>query len=385
MENFTYHNPTKIIFGKNEVEKLGSECKAFGKKVLILIGKGSVKKNGLYARVVSNLNMNEIKSVTFEGIKSNPLYEDADAAIAVAKANNVDMIVAVGGGSVIDTAKAVAMGYYVEHSVWDFYLQKAKPSQALPIINVLTLAATGTEMNSSTVLQNTQDGMKKGFSAPVLFPKVSILDPELTYSVPHDYTAYGIADLISHCLEVYFGKGDSPLSDYYIASIIKLATIYGPKVLDNPNDYDARANIMWLATNALNGSLVNGKGYGDWGSHVFEHSLSVMYDVAHGAGLSIVFPAWLKHFSTKFESKLAFLGRMVFDVHEGDEAFQAKKFIENLELFYQSINTPIRLSDVNIPTEDKAKILENLKLNNVSGRVYAMKEQDYELILEKMW
>lgn len=386
MENFIYHNPTKIIFGKNEVEKLGQECKLYGSKALVLIGRGSVKRNGLYARIISNLNMNEIKSVTYEGIKSNPTFEDADAAVALAKEHGVDMIVAVGGGSVIDTAKAVAMGYYVDHSVWDFYNQSVpRPEKALPMINVLTLAATGTEMNSSTVIQHTGGGMKKGYSAPVLFPKVSILDPELTYSVPDDYTAYGIADLISHCLEVYFGKGDSPLSDHYIASIIKLSTVYGQKVLDNPNDYDARANIMWLATNALNGSLVNGKGYGDWGSHVFEHSLSVMYDVAHGAGLSIVFPAWLKHFSDKFQSKLAFLGKMVFDIHEGTEEQQAAAFIEKLEEFFKSIKTPIRLTEVNIQKNDKSKILENLRLNKVSGRVYQMNEEDYDHILEKMW
>jgi alcohol dehydrogenase YqhD (iron-dependent ADH family) len=142
---------------------------------------------------------------------------------------------------------------------------------------------------------------------------------------------------------------------------------------------------MWLATNALNGSLVNGKGYGDWGSHVFEHSLSVMYDVAHGAGLSVVFPAWLKHFSNKFQPKLAFLGKMVFDVHEGSEEHQAKMFIQKLEEFYKTINTPIRLQELNIPINDKSKILENLLLNKVSGRVYTMKEDDYSDILEKMW
>lgn len=385
MENFSYHNPTKIIFGKNEVDRIGSEASLIGKKAIVLIGKGSAKKTGLYARVISSLNMYSIKYITYEGIKSNPLYEDADEAVQLAKEFQADLIIAIGGGSVIDTAKAVAMGYYVEHSVWDFYLQKAKPENALPIINILTLAATGTEMNSSTVLQDTHGGMKKGFSSPYLFPKLSILDPTLTYTVPASYTAYGIADLIAHCLEVYFGKGDAPLSDYYIASILKLATVYGPKVMEHPEDYEARANIMWLATNALNGTLVNGKGNGDWGSHLFEHTLSVLYDVAHGAGLSIVFPAWLKHFSGKFESKLAFLGKMVFDVQEGTEAHQAEQFILKLEAFYQSINTPIRLAEVNILKSDRAKILENLQLNKVSGRVYAMKESDHELILDKMW
>lgn len=385
MENFSYYNPTKIIFGKNEVDRIGSEAKGIGSKAIILIGRGSAKKSGLYARVISSLNMYGIKSVTYEGIKSNPTFEDADEAVTYAKEFGADLVIAVGGGSVIDSAKAVAMGFYVDHSVWDFYLQKAKPEKALPLINILTLAATGTEMNSSTVLQDTKGGMKKGFSSPHIFPKLSILDPTLTYSVSAGYTAYGIADLIAHCLEVYFGKSESPLSDYYIASILKLATVYGPKVMENPEDYDARANIMWLATNALNGSLVNGKGNGDWGSHLFEHTLSVLFDIAHGAGLSIVFPAWMKHFSPQFESKLAFLGKMVFDINEGTEKEQASAFIIKLEEFYKSINTPIRLSEVNITSVDKDRILENLKLNNASGRVYTMCAQDHEMILEKMW
>ncbi len=385
MENFSYHNPTKIIFGKNEVDRIGSEAALFGKKAIVLIGKGSAKKSGLYARVISSLNMYSIKSVTYEGIKSNPVFEDADEAVLLAKEFGADMVIAIGGGSVIDTAKAVAMGFYVEHSVWDFYMQKEKPEKALPLINILTLAATGTEMNSSSVLQDNAAGMKKGFSSPHIFPKLSILDPILTYSVPANYTAYGIADLIAHCLEVYFGKGNAPLSDYYIASILKLATVYGPKVIEHPDDYDARANIMWLATNALNGSLVNGKGNGDWGSHLYEHSLSVLFDVAHGAGLSIVFPAWMKHFAPKFEAKLAFLGKMVFDINEGDDAHKASEFIKRLEEFYQHIQTPIRLSEVNINKADTQKILQNLALNKASGRVYTMNEQDHAMILEKMW
>lgn len=385
MENFSYHNPTKIVFGKNEVEKIGSECLPYGTNAIILLGKGSAKKSGLYARVISFLNMNNIRHVTYEGIKSNPVYEDADRAVQLAKEAKSDMIIAIGGGSVIDTAKAVAIGYYADHSVWDFYMQKQKPVKALPILTILTLAATGTEMNSSTVLQDTEGGMKRGYGSPLLFPKVSILDPTLTYSVPADYTAYGISDLISHCLEVYFGKGESPLSDHYIASILRLAVQYGPTVLDNPEDYDARANIMWLATNALNGSLANGKGYGDWGSHGFEHSLSVLYDVAHGAGLSIVFPAWMKHFSGKFEHKLAFLGKMVFDIHGKTEKETAGLFIERLEQFYTQINTPVRLKEINVDKTDKTRILENLELNKVSGRVYPMLAEDHEQILEKMW
>lgn len=386
MENFTHYNPTKILFGKNEIEKVAVECLPYGQTAIILLGKGSAKKHGIYARLISLLNMHQIKFITYEGIKSNPTYQDADAAVKLAKDNNVDFIIALGGGSVIDTAKAVAMGYYVEHSVWDFYMQKVeRPSKALPIISILTLAATGTEMNSSTVIQDTDGGMKKGYGSPLLFPKVSILDPELTYSVPANYTAYGIADLMAHSLEVFFGLGDAPLSDHYIASILKLAIQFGPTTIKEPENYDARANIMWLASNALNGTILNGRGTGDWGCHGLEHTLSVLYDIPHGAGLSIVYPAWLKYHFSKIKSRLAFLAKNVFDLHTGTEEKLALQFIEKLENYFNILNSPIKLSEYQIPTTDHQKIIDNLILNNITGRVYALNSDDYDGIVKLMW
>ncbi len=386
MENFTHYNPTKILFGKNEIEKVAVECLPYGQTAIILLGKGSAKKHGIYARLISLLNMHQIKFITYEGIKSNPTYQDADAAVKLAKDNNVDFIIALGGGSVIDTAKAVAMGYYVEHSVWDFYMQKVeRPSKALPIISILTLAATGTEMNSSTVIQDTDGGMKKGYGSPLLFPKVSILDPELTYSVPANYTAYGIADLMAHALEVFFGLGDAPLSDHYIASILKLAIQFGPTTIEEPENYDARANIMWLASNALNGTILNGRGTGDWGCHGLEHTLSVLYDIPHGAGLSIVYPAWLKYHFSKIKSRLAFLAKNVFDLHIGTEEEMALQLIEKLENYFNILNTPIKLSEYQIPATDHQKIIDNLILNNITGRVYPLNSDDYDGIVKLMW
>lgn len=385
MENFQYFNPTKILFGKDVVDQLCTEIAPYGKKALIIIGQGSVKKNGLYARVLSLMNICGMQHVTYEGIKSNPLYEDADEAIKLAKENQVDLIVAIGGGSVIDTAKAVAMGFYADHSVWDFYLQKAsKPTKALPLFNILTLAATGTEMNSATVLQDTVSGMKKGYSAPCLFPKISFLDPTYTLSVPLNYTAYGVADLISHALEQYFGKGDSPLADLYTASVIKLAIEYGEKLIQDPTNYEYRSQIMWLATNALNGTLKAGKNAGDWGVHGLEHTLSVLYDIPHGAGLTIVYPAWLKKHQPQINPKLAFLAKHVFDVQNTEENNAANLFIQKLEGFFKTIETPIKLSEVNISGNDKTKIIDNFKLNKVSGSVYPLKESDYEEIFNLM-
>lgn len=386
MENFQYYNPTKILFGKEVIDHLCTEAGVYGKKALIIIGQGAVKKNGLYARVLSLMNICGLEHVTFEGVKSNPIYQDADEAVNLAKDHQVDMIIAIGGGSVIDTAKAVAMGFYVNHSVWDFYLQTAaKPTQALPLLNILTLAATGTEMNSSTVLQDTDSGMKKGYGAPCLFPKVSFLDPTYTQSVPLNYTAYGVADLISHALEQFFGKGDAPLSDLYTASVIKLAVDYGQKVRLEPDNFEYRSQIMWLATNALNGTLKAGKNSGDWGVHGLEHTLSVLYDIPHGAGLSMVYPAWLKYHQPRIQTKLAFLAKHVFEINELDESSASDQFIARLEDFFTKIETPTRLHQVSVLVDDKSKIIANMKLNKVTGSVYPLAENEYEQILDLMW
>ncbi|MBU1372528.1 MAG: iron-containing alcohol dehydrogenase [Bacteroidetes bacterium] len=386
MENFQYYNPTKILFGKDVVDQLCNETTLYGNKVLIIIGQGSVKRSGLYARVLSLLNICGMHHVTYEGIKSNPIVQDADEAIKLAKAENVELIIAIGGGSVIDTAKAVAMGFYVDHPVWDFYLQKAtRPTQALPLINILTLAATGTEMNSATVLQDDASGMKKGYSAPCLFPKVSFLDPSYTLSVPLNYTAYGVSDLISHALEQFFGKGESPLSDLYTASVIKLAIEYGEKLMHEPDNFEYRSQMMWLATNALNGTLKAGKNSGDWGVHGLEHTLSVLYNIPHGAGLSIVYPAWLKFHRSKINQKLAFLAKEVFSIHKKDENEAANLFILELEKFFIKINTPIRLEEAEIQKSDFNKIIDNFKLNKVSGSVYLLDEKSYDQILGLMW
>ena len=386
MENFIHLNPTKILFGKDVVDDICQEISPYGKKALIIIGKGSVKQSGVYARVVSLMNICGLEHYTYEGIQSNPTFQDADAAVKLAKEKQVDMIIALGGGSVIDTAKAVAAGFYVEHSVWDFYLRKAPdPQKALPIISILTLAATGSEMNNATVLQDSENGIKTAILSDLLYPKVSFLDPALTTSVPLHYTAYGVVDLIAHALEQFFGKGNAPLSDYYTANIIKLALSYGRKVMVQPEDYDTRAQIMWLATNALNGTLSAGKSPGDWGVHNIEHTLSVLYDIPHGAGLSIVYPAWLKIQLPKIKEKLAFLAKNVFEFNGIDDEVLGLDFITALETFFKEMNSPVRLTEAGINIKEKQRILNNLAQNKVSGMVYALTEKDHQEIVEEMF
>ncbi len=380
MINFTSYNPTKVIFGKEVVNQLGKEAVKYGNRALVLIGQGSVKKNGLLALVLTQLDGMGISATLFEGIRPNPIYQDCDRAVQIAREANVDMIVAVGGGSVLDSAKAIAMGYHVNHSIWDFYSQKAgKPASALPILAVLTLAATGSEMNPYTVIQDTENGLKIGYGHPLLYPKVSFLDPTYTFSVSPTQTAYGVADLISHCLEEYFEPTFSPLSDCMATDIIRLALEYGAKAVQEPENYEARSQVMWLATMALNGSLTAGKYGGDWGVHALEHSLSVLFDIAHGAGLSIAYPAWMKYHQTQIAAKLDFLAERVMGKgHTGSE------FITTLENFYTAIGAPIRLSQLSIQADKHLNILENWTKSMASGGFYKLGTQDYPRLLELM-
>lgn len=382
MENFEYHNPVKLIFGKNVIDQIEKEL--HWKRAVILIGKGSVKRNGLYARILSILNMTGLEHLTIEGISANPLYEDADRAVHSAKEFGAEAVIAIGGGSVIDTAKAVSVGYFAGHSVWDFYLKKAIPQQALPVINILTMAACGTEMNNCSVLQDSAAGLKKSFSSTLLFPKVSFLDPSFTLTLPANYTAYGIANLISRCLEHYFTPGDAPLADHTAAAMIKLAIEHGYKAMINLEDYDARANLMWLSVNTLNGSLSAGKRPVTRDCLLIERSLSVLYNVRHGAGLSVIYPAWLKHNIETQTSKFEFLARQVFNITSvGNTA--ATEFISQLQQFFAAIRTPLTLSELNILPNEKPRIIENIRLNAGYNNGDTFAKNDVEAILDGMW
>ncbi len=380
MLNFTAFNPTRLHFGKGVLEKLGPEAARTGQKALIIIGKGSVKSNGILKKVTDSLDSNQLEWRLFEGVKSNPEYELADAAVEAAKLYGADMIIAVGGGSVIDTAKAVCAGVYVDHSVWEFYAGKGiQPKNALPLLVVLTLAATGTEMNRFTVLQDTENQHKRGWGHELLYPKISYLDPEFTYTVPANYTAYGVADMLAHTFELYFSTDPAPLSDAFATEVVKLGFQYGPQVINDGKNYQARANILWLSTIALNGSLQAGKRTGDFGVHSFEHVLSVLFDIPHGAGLSIVYPAWMKHFQNQIGHKLDVLAQTVL----GPSAV-GSDFIVALENFYDQIKTPKRLSDWGIGKDKHALILQTLEANKVKGAFFDMKSADYKAMLDLM-
>lgn len=375
MENFIAHNPTSLHFGKGVIETIGKTVKPLGSRVLLVYGKGSVKRSGLYDRIVAQLNQAGAAIFEYDGIQPNPLVDDVDKAAAIGRENKVDYILAVGGGSVIDSAKIISITIPVDHSAWKFYEYRAKPVTAIPLIAVLTLAATGTEMNPFAVLQNPSTGRKDGYGSPLCFPKHSFLDPEVTYTVPADYTAYGIADLIAHCFENYFGKGECTLSDRFITSIIADAMEWGPKLMENLHGYDERAAIMYDATMALNMMTSYGKSGGDWGVHGMGHILSLLHAVPHGASLSIIFPAWMKLLHERAGHQISKLGTDLF----GNPDVNAT--IARFEAFFKQIGSPTRLSEVGIGEEKFEEIIQLMIRNKAEGSLYKMTEDDYRKIM----
>jgi alcohol dehydrogenase YqhD (iron-dependent ADH family) len=379
MQDFTMYNPTTLHFGSEALGHLERTIRKYGKRVLLVFGKGSIMKSGLYFQILDILNEAEAEWFEYSGIKSNPLIEDVDAAAKLAREKNVDMILAVGGGSVIDSAKAISITIPVEHSGWDFFAGKAKPKNAIPMLALLTLAATGTEMNMFAVVQNEKEKLKLGYGHTLMYPAHSFLNPAFTKSVPPNYTAFGIADLMAHCLENYFGLGKASLTDRFIFSILSEAVEYGPKLMAEPERYEYREAIMYAATMALNGLTSFGKGRGDWGVHSAGHVLSLLYDVPHGASLTIVYPAWLKFHQQLIDNKIEKLGNAVFGVSTADET------IEALENFFRSIGCPVTLPEAGIGEDKKNEIYQAMLHSNVQGVHFGFSPEELKQLLEMMF
>ncbi len=380
MNSFTLYNPVKLHFGSGVLDKLGREASKHGKKALLVYGKGSVKSSGAYDEALASLGKASVDVVEYPGIKPNPIIEDIESAAETGRKHGVNLVIGIGGGSVIDSAKVIAITIPQSNPAWQFMTGKVKPVTALPIMSVLTLAATGTEMNPYAVIQNNEEKKKIGFGHKLMYPKSSFLDPGFTVSVPKDYTAYGIVDLIAHCLEAYFGKGEAELSDRFSISIIKEALEYGGELVDNLNNYELRAKIMYASTCALNGMTFVGKESPDWGTHAIGHCLSVLYDIAHGASLSIAYPAWLKLQKDRIPGKISSLGQSLFNTADIDET------IYKLEQFFINIGSPLKLSEAGIILDEQAKAeLCNVMANNkVSGLEHSLSEDDYNFLINEM-
>ena len=378
MENFTAYNPTKLHFGKNVIEQLPETIASYGQKVLLLTGKGSVKKYGYYDQVVKKLQDAGKTVIEFSGIKPNPTLVDAEKAVQLAQTHQIDFIVALGGGSVIDTAKMVNMAYANDLPVWDIMKHKVEPRLKKSLIAILTLAATGTEMNGAAVLQNHQTQEKIGYFSTLMYPEVSFLDPSYTLTVPKNQTVNGIVDLIAHSLEAFFSGGFAPLSDRFVAANILETMDYAPKLCLDLKNYDLRARMMWTATVAENGTTMHGRTTsGDWGTHALAHHISLLWDTPHGQTLSVVFPAWLKAMSYKIEARIKALGSLL----TGEKNISASETILFLEKFFEQIGAPIRFKALGLNERDKQKLLDLWLINRPSGLNIELSPKDYQQII----
>jgi alcohol dehydrogenase YqhD (iron-dependent ADH family) len=368
MENFVFQNRTRIIFGKKTELEVGTEVKKWADKILLHYGNGHIKKVGLYDRVISSLNKNGIKFIELSGVQPNPRLSLVKDGIKICRENGIKFILAVGGGSVIDSAKAIAAGVPYSGDVWDFYTGKAVPENALNVGTVLTIPAAGSEASPSSVITNSDGDLKRGLTTELIQPVFSILNPELTFTLPPFQTACGAADIMAHIMERYFTNTDHvELTDRLCEATMKTLINNIPVCLKDPQNYHARAEVMWAGTVAHNDLLGTGR-EGDWGSHSIEHEISGIYDVAHGAGLAAVFPAWMKTVYRNNISRFVQFASRVWNV-EIDYADQEKTALEGiarLESFFSSIGLPVTLKEMNI-NDDR---LEEMAHKCTGGNLY---------------
>jgi alcohol dehydrogenase YqhD (iron-dependent ADH family) len=379
MINFIAYNPVQLHFGKKVVKNLGTSAALLGKKALLVYGGGSVLQNGSYNDTLEQLKSHGIQTTEYSGIKPNPRVEEVMEAARIGGEAKVDMVVAVGGGSVIDSAKIIAICIAEKCDAWEVMTGVYKPSAAKPLIAVLTLAATGTEMNAVAVLQNGATMEKIGYRNDLIYPVHSFLDPTYTQTVPPNYTAYGIVDLVAHSMEAWFGKGEATLSDRFVVSIIKEAMEYGPALLEDTGNYNLRAKIMWAATNALNNTTIYGRDSGDWGVHALGHVLSFLYDTPHGATLSIVYPAWMRLLKERAGERIAQLGRELFGVQTVEAT------IESIEAFFRLLGSPVRCQEADIGSSKKEEILKLMNRNHAEGANFRLSDNERGALLEYMF
>jgi len=350
MNNFSFQNATKIIFGKGTEENVGEETKLHSDKVLLHYGGGSIKQSGLYDRVTASLKKSGVAFVELSGVKPNPRLSLVKEGIKICRDNGIKFILAVGGGSVIDSAKAIAVGVPYSGDVWDFYDGKGTPKEALKVATVLTIPAAGSEASPSSVISDDEKQLKRGLTVEIIRPVFSIMNPELTYTLPAYQTACGAADIMAHIMERYFtNTTDVELTDRLCEATMKTLINNVPQILKKPDDYASRADVMWTGCVAHNDILGTGR-EGDWGSHMIEHEISAIYDVAHGAGLAVVFPAWMKYVYKHNVSRFVQFASRVFNVEIDfyNPEKTALEGIRRLEMFFESIGLPIRLLQMNI-------------------------------------
>lgn len=382
MNSFRYHVETDVRFGKDAVNCLPELLAPYGRKVLLVYGGGSIKKNGLYHKIMELLT--EFEVFELSGVEPNPRITTVRAGADICKKENIDVVLAVGGGSTIDASKVIGAAAYYEGDAWDLVTTPSLIEKVLPITVVLTLAATGSEMNKNAVISNLETNEKLGTSSHNFIPKAAVCDPQYLYSLPAIQTAAGTADIMSHIFEQYFRKDTGAyMTDRFAESALKTCIKYCPIALKEPDNYEARANLMWASTVTLNGMLSCGKS-GAWTCHAIEHELSAYYDITHGVGLAIVTPSWMRYIlNDDTVSKFAEYGHNVWDIHEADAYECAKLAIDATEKFFADCGIPTKLSSLGIE-EEKIELMaeDTIRHNDLSTAFVALSATDVANILK---
>ena len=380
MKNFVYSIPTKIFFGKGQIEKIGPEILKYGKKVLLVYGKGSIKSNGIYDKAVEILKAHEIEYFELGGVDPNPRTETVYKGAEICKENGIDLILAMGGGSTIDCAKAISLQSKYDGDFWtDFYIKGKRDliKEVTPVASILTLAATGSEMNSNSVISKMDENMKVGFSYEGIKPVFSVEDPEYTYSVNKYQTCAGAIDIMSHLFEQYFSaEKDGFMQNRMIEGLLKTIIHFAPIAIENPTDYEARANIMWTSSLALNELVTYGKQSTDWATHQIEHQLSAVYDITHGIGLGILTPAWMKYVLCEENiHRFVDYGKNIWNLSGSDKEI-AEKSIEKTKEFFTSLGCPSSLSEIDIDDSHFEEMAANAVFKGSVGSMKKLTKED---------
>ncbi len=377
MYNFSFNIPTQIYFGEGQIKRLSLLAKS-GSKVLLVYGGGSIKRAGIYDNAVSILKEAGLEIFELSGVEPNPRIESVRKGAELCKANGIDMVLAIGGGSVIDCAKVTAAAACYDGDAWDLVINPRAIRAALPVFTVLTLAATGSEMDTFAVISDMTKNEKWGTGSPLLAPKMSILDPTYTYSVSQKQTAAGTADMMSHTFENYFTPVDGYLQARFCESVLKTCIKYGPIAYNEPENYEARANLMWASSWAINGTLNSGSGVA-WCVHPMEHELSAFYDITHGQGLAILTPHWMEHvLSDNTVDKFAEYGVNVWNLDpRADKWETAKQAIECTRSFFKDeLHIPMTLREVGITEQDKFDIMAEKAAAGCKGCYVPLSKED---------
>lgn len=376
MYNFTLNIPTIIHFGKDTLSYL-SELKDYGKKALLVYGGGSIKKNGIYDSAMTILKDADVKVVELSGVEPNPRIETVRKGVEICKTENVDMVLAIGGGSTIDCAKVIAAGAKYHNDPWDLVTDSSKITDALPIFDVLTLSATGTEMDPYAVISDLSKNEKWGTGSKHMIPTMSILNPEYTYSVSKKQTAAGTADMMSHVMENYFTKENADCQKFMAEGLLRTMIKNGPVALNDPANYDARANLMWAGTHAINGIVGDGSSPA-WCVHPMEHELSAFYDITHGEGLAILTPAWMEHVLNEDTlSNFVDFARNVWGLSGDDDMALAHAGIDALKkFFFETMGLPANLREVGITDEKNFEIMAKKACDGSRGSFVPLSKDD---------